>query len=47
MTAENSNPEVRKYVAFVEDLMIEGQKPAEPPLRMASVAAVLTNPWSG
>ncbi len=40
-------PEVRKYVAFVEDQMIEGQKPANPPLRMASVAAVLKNPWAG
>ncbi|MBY8976748.1 amino acid synthesis family protein [Rhodobacteraceae bacterium NNCM2] len=40
-------PEVRKYVAYIEDTLIEGHKPAEPPLRMAAVAAVLKNPWSG
>ncbi|WP_299951270.1 amino acid synthesis family protein [uncultured Ruegeria sp.] len=40
-------PEVRKYVAFVEDVLIEGHKPADPPLRMAAVAAVLRNPWAG
>jgi len=40
-------PEVRKYVAFIEDTLIEGHKPADPPLRMAAVAAVLKNPWSG
>ncbi|MCZ4354769.1 amino acid synthesis family protein [Roseovarius aestuarii] len=40
-------PEVRKYVHFVEDTLIEGTKPADPPLRMAAVAAVLTNPWAG
>lgn len=40
-------PEVRKYVAFIEDTLIEGHKPANPPLRMAAVAAVLKNPWSG
>lgn len=40
-------PEVRKYVAHVEDTLIEGQKRADPPLRMAAVAAVLRNPWAG
>lgn len=40
-------PEVRKYVAFVEDTLIEGTKPAATPLRMAGVAAVLRNPWAG
>jgi len=40
-------PEVRKYVHFIEDTLIEGTKPADPPLRMAAVAAVLTNPWAG
>ncbi|WP_336099382.1 amino acid synthesis family protein [Roseovarius sp. CH_XMU1461] len=40
-------PEVRKYVAFVEDTLIEGTKPAATPLRMAGVAAVLSNPWAG
>ncbi|MEX0304872.1 MAG: amino acid synthesis family protein [Leisingera sp.] len=40
-------PEVRKYVAWIEDILIEGCKPANPPLRMAAVAAVLKNPWTG
>jgi len=40
-------PEVRKYTAFIEDILIEGHKKAKPPLRMAAVAAVLKNPWSG
>ena len=40
-------PEVRKYVAYVEDTLIEGTKPADPPLRLAAVAAVLKNPWAG
>ncbi|GAB5467022.1 MAG: amino acid synthesis family protein [Rhodospirillales bacterium] len=40
-------PRVRKYVAHIEDVLIEGGKTAEPPLRMASVAAVLDNPWAG
>lgn len=40
-------PEVRKYVAYIEDSLIEGGKRADPPLRMVSVAAVLTNPWAG
>lgn len=39
-------PEVRKYVAHIEDVLIEGGKPAGRPLRIASVAAVLTNPWA-
>ena len=40
-------PEIRKYIAHVEDLMIEGGRPAQPPLRLATLAAVLTNPWAG
>jgi len=40
-------PEVRKYVAYIEDTLIEGGKAAETPLRMATVAAVLKNPWAG
>lgn len=41
------HPQVRKYAAFIEDILIEGGKPAERPLRIASVAAVLRNPWAG
>lgn len=40
-------PDVRKYVGFSEDTLIEGQKAADPPLRMCAVAAVLGNPWAG
>lgn len=40
-------PEVRKYVAYVEDTLIEGGREAAPPLRIAALAAVLRNPWAG
>lgn len=40
-------PEIRKYIAHTEDLLIEGGRPAQPPLRLATLAAVLTNPWAG
>ena len=33
--------EVRKYVAFVEDTLIEGTKLTGTPFRMAAVAAAL------
>lgn len=39
--------QVRKYISYIEDILIEGQKPAEKPLRTAAVAAVFTNPWAG
>ncbi len=34
-------------MSFVETTMIEGGKPAERPVTMAVVAAVLRNPWAG
>ncbi len=37
--------QVRKYVQYVEDVHFEG-KPGGP-VRMAAVAAVITNPWAG
>jgi hypothetical protein len=40
-------PDIRKYATFTEEILIEGHKRADPPLRMAAVAAVLTNPWVG
>ena len=40
-------PEIRKYVAYVEDTLIEGGKEAAKPLRIAVVTAVLKNPWAG
>lgn len=39
--------EIRKWVTFEEETIIEGFKKAERPLRMFAVAAVITNPWAG
>ena len=38
---------VRKYATFIEETLIEGGKPAERPIRMVVVAAILKNPWAG
>lgn len=40
-------PEIRKYVSFVEEVMIEGQKATTQPLKLYAVAAVFSNPWAG
>ena len=40
-------PEIRKIVTFDEEILIEGFRKAETPLRMFAVAAVIENPWSG
>ena len=40
-------PELRKIVTFDEDIHREGEKAADPALRMIGVAAVLRNPWAG
>lgn len=40
-------PELRKVVTFDEDIHREGDRPADPVLRMIGVAAVLRNPWHG
>lgn len=40
-------PTIRKIVSFSEEIRIEGNKPAEPPLQLMAVAAVLPNPWAG
>lgn len=37
--------EIRKIATFVEELLIEGGKPADKPVLSVAVAAVLTNPW--
>ncbi len=37
--------QIRKYVQYLEDVEFEGK--AGTPVRMAGVAAVLTNPWAG
>tara|TARA_E500000305_G_scaffold72909_2_gene58748 strand:+ start:85 stop:714 length:630 start_codon:yes stop_codon:yes gene_type:complete len=39
--------EIRKFVQFDEETLIEGFRKAEPPLRMFAVAAVVKNPWAG
>jgi hypothetical protein len=41
------NPQVRKTVAYVEETLIEGGRPAEKPLRLFAAAAVIKNPWLG
>mgnify|MGYP000433430159 CR=1 FL=1 len=38
---------IRKIVTFDEDILHEGERPADPPLRMIGVAAVVKNPWAG
>lgn len=40
-------PELRKIVSFDEDIYRDGDKPADPVLRMIGVAAVVRNPWHG
>ena len=39
--------ELRKIVTFDEDIYKEGNKSANPVLRIIGVAAVLANPWKG
>lgn len=41
------SPQVRKIVTVTEEIHIEGQKAANPPLYLHGVAAVLANPWAG
>ncbi|MEO9877644.1 MAG: amino acid synthesis family protein [Anderseniella sp.] len=38
---------IRKLVTFDEDILYEGEKEANPPLRLIGVAAVVRNPWAG
>ena len=38
---------IRKLVTYDEDMLYEGAKPANPPLRLIGVAAVVKNPWAG
>lgn len=37
---------LKKFVSYSEDLLLEGGRAAEPPLRLFAVAAVLRNPWA-
>ena len=38
--------DLRKVVLHTEEIHIEGGRPADPPLLLLGVAAVLTNPWA-
>lgn len=38
---------VRKIVAVVEDVLTEGGRPVEPPLRVAAAGAVIEDPFAG
>jgi hypothetical protein len=38
---------VRKLVNFEEEIRMEGERSANPPLRLFGVAAVVKNPWVG
>ncbi|MGF1861985.1 amino acid synthesis family protein [Photobacterium profundum] len=38
---------IRKICTYVEEVIIEGGKKADRPVRMAAVAAVIENPWHG
>lgn len=40
-------PELRKVVTFDEDIHRDGEKAADPALRVIGVAAVVRNPWHG
>ena len=38
---------IRKLVNFEEEIHLEGERAATPPLRMLGVAAVVRKPWAG
>lgn len=40
-------PEIRKFVTYDEEVLVEGFRPAERPWRLFAVAAVVRNPWAG
>lgn len=39
--------DLRKIATFIEETFIEGGKPADRPITMVVVAAILRNPWAG
>lgn len=41
------NPEIRKFVTYEEETLIEGFRQVGEPWRMFAVAAIVTNPWAG
>ena len=44
---EHMTPEIRKFVTFDEEILIEGFKKVDHPWRLFAVAAVVKNPWTG
>jgi amino acid synthesis protein len=42
-----ANPEIRKIVAYFEDVLIEGRREVPRPTKLAVTAAVIRNPWRG
>lgn len=38
---------IRKVVTVVEDVLVEGGRPVEPPTRMVAAGAVVSNPFAG
>lgn len=40
-------PDIRKFVTFDEEILLEGFKKADPVWRLFAVAAVVRNPWAG
>jgi len=40
-------PDIRKFVSFQEDVLVEGFKVADHPWSLFAVASVITNPWAG
>ncbi|MFK7753758.1 MAG: amino acid synthesis family protein [Sedimentitalea sp.] len=40
-------PDIRKFVTYQEETLVEGFKTAPEPWLMFAVAAVVTNPWAG
>ena len=41
------DPQVRKTVTYAEEILVEGGRRAEKPLRLFAAAAVIKNPWIG
>lgn len=40
-------PDIRKFVTYEEEILVEGYKAASTPWRLFAVAAIVTNPWAG
>ena len=40
-------PDIRKFVTYDEEILIEGFRAVKTPWRMFAVAAVVVNPWAG